>query len=123
MRYACVYWRADLFASKRAFSKGLWIRHVKGHSNHAWNKVADKLAGEGGKRGQNLATVRREVVQRMIANAWAQRRDGEMELWNEWRHSGWVTTRKEGAFAGMLEAGHMDIRGAYRGEADDVRRL
>ena len=30
-----------------AFSKGLWIRHVKGHSNHAWNNVADKLAGDG----------------------------------------------------------------------------
>ena len=48
-------------ASKKAFSKGLWIRHVKGHSNHAWNNVAlgpdfkraesaesaDKLAGDG----------------------------------------------------------------------------
>ena len=34
-------------ASKKAFSKGLWIRHVKGHSNHEWNNVADKLAGDG----------------------------------------------------------------------------
>ena len=33
--------------SKKAFSKGLWIRHVKGHSNHEWNNVADKLAGDG----------------------------------------------------------------------------
>ena len=33
-------------ASKKAFSKGLWIRHVKGHSNHEWNNVADKLAGD-----------------------------------------------------------------------------
>ena len=40
-------------ASKKAFSKGLWIRHVKGHSNHEWNNVADKLAGDGNlKRGK-----------------------------------------------------------------------
>ena len=34
-------------ASKKTLSKGLWIRHVKGHSNHPWNDVADKLAGDG----------------------------------------------------------------------------
>ena len=38
-------------ASKKTLSKGLWIRHVKGHSNHdsnhPWNDVADRLAGDG----------------------------------------------------------------------------
>ena len=62
-----------------------------------------------------LATVRRET-QRMIANAWAQRRDSEAEQWKEWRSSGWVTTRKAGALARILEAGHLEIRGACRGE-------
>ena len=34
-------------AAKKAASKGMWIRHVKGHSKHHWNDVADKLAGDG----------------------------------------------------------------------------
>ena len=29
----------------------LWIRHVKGHSGHEWNDVADVLADQG-RRGQ-----------------------------------------------------------------------
>ena len=32
---------------KKSISKGLWIRHVKGHSKHVWNNIADKLAGDG----------------------------------------------------------------------------
>ena len=34
-------------AAKKAAGKGMWIRHVKGHSKHEWNDVADKLAGDG----------------------------------------------------------------------------
>ena len=34
-------------AAKKAAGKGMWIRHVKGHSEHEWNNVADKLAGDG----------------------------------------------------------------------------
>ena len=31
-----------------AFKRGrLWMRHVKGHSNHRWNDLADKLANIG----------------------------------------------------------------------------
>ena len=25
----------------------MWMRHVKGHSNHEWNEVADELAKKG----------------------------------------------------------------------------
>ena len=38
-------------AAKKAASKGMWIRHVKGHSKHTWNDVADKLAGDGNFKG------------------------------------------------------------------------
>ena len=32
------------YAAKR---EKLWMRHVKGHSNHEWNEVADKFAKKG----------------------------------------------------------------------------
>ena len=36
-------WKLTMKAKKGR----LWIRHVRGHSNHPWNDVADKLAGDG----------------------------------------------------------------------------
>ena len=31
---------------RHALGGQLWMRHVKGHSNHEWNDWADKVAGE-----------------------------------------------------------------------------
>ena len=38
----------------------LWIRHVKGHSDHEWNDMADALADDG-RRGKIQATAGRAV--------------------------------------------------------------
>ena len=40
-------WKLTMKAKKGK----LWIRHVKGHSGHEWNDVADELADQG-RRGQ-----------------------------------------------------------------------
>ena len=36
-------WRLT-YAAKQG---NMWMRHVKGHSNHEWNEVADELAKKG----------------------------------------------------------------------------
>ena len=38
----------------------LWIRHVKGHSDHEWNDMADALADDG-RRGKVQANAGRAV--------------------------------------------------------------
>ena len=39
---------------KRVIGERLWMRHVKGHSGHPYNDIADKLA-DTGKQGVQLA--------------------------------------------------------------------
>ena len=38
----------------------LWIRHVKGHSDHEWNDMADALADDG-RRGNSQSIAERAV--------------------------------------------------------------
>ena len=53
---AQVEWRLT-FAAKRG---RLWIRHVKGHSDHEWNDMADQLADDG-RRGKKHCGAARMV--------------------------------------------------------------
>ena len=39
--------RAEWDLTLRATRGRLWLRHVKGHSDHVWNDTADRLADEG----------------------------------------------------------------------------
>ena len=53
-------WRR-VYEVKRKEGVGIWLLHVKGHSDHRWNDVADDLA----KRGLDGA-AEREYVSREV---------------------------------------------------------
>ena len=46
--------RGAWIALKKIIGERLWMRHVKGHSGHPYNDIADRLA-DAGKQGVRLA--------------------------------------------------------------------
>ena len=46
--------RGAWIALKKVIGERLWMRHVKGHSGHPYNHIADRLA-DAGKQGARLA--------------------------------------------------------------------
>jgi ribonuclease HI len=65
-----------LWADVRRQRPNLWLKHVKGHSNHRWNNRADRLA-DAGRAGRHAYDILSSIDRRIGASGTCRLATGE----------------------------------------------